>query len=207
MHIAVLAANGRSGKFFVEAALEAGHKINAGVYGTSPFLKNDNLVVFECDATNYEQVLQLLKGCDAVVSLIGHTKKSSATVQTDAIATALRAMHTLGIKRLVSLTGTGVRFNGDKITIIDRMLNFSIGIIDPKRIADGKKHVELLKKSGTNWTIVRVLKLQNTAPSPFILSSNGPTKPYVSRLDVAAAIIEVLEKNSFIRQAPVISNA
>ncbi|NBU33056.1 hypothetical protein EB118_05930 [bacterium] len=206
MRIAVLAANGRSGKIFVEAALGAGHKINAGVYGTSPFLKNDNLAVFECDATNYEQVLRLFKDCNAVVSLIGHTKKSSATVQTDAIATALRAMHTLGIKRLVSLTGTGVRFEGDKITIIDHILNLSIGFIDPKRIADGKKHVELIKKSDTNWTILRVLKLQNTAPSPFILRSNGPTKPYVSRFDVAAAIIEILEKNSFIQQAPIISN-
>ena len=56
--------------------------------------------------------------------------------------------------RLISLTGTGVRFPGDKITLIDRILNLSISIIDPKRIKDGKNHVTLLKNSDLDWYVM-----------------------------------------------------
>jgi hypothetical protein len=113
-------------------------------------------------------------------------------------------MQGLNIIRIVSLTGTGVRFPGDKITIVDRILNLSISIIDPARVKDGKNHVEVLKASNLDWTIIRVLKLQNVQPRPFKLLENGPTKWYVGRTEVAKAVLEVLEQGSFIKQAPII---
>ena len=207
MKIAVIAANGRSGRAFVQLALEAGHTIHAGVHGSAEFAANNNLKVLPCDATNYDQILQLITGCDAVVSLIGHTKKSDTLVQTKAIQNILKAMQKANIKRLVSLTGTGVRLPNDKITMMDRVLNMSISIIDPNRINDGKQHAIMLQQSTVDWTIIRVLKLQNTDPKPFVLTEHGPTKLYVSRYDVAAAILQVLQDNSFIQQAPILSPA
>ena len=115
-------------------------------------------------------------------------------------------MKSAGIKRIVSLTGTGVRFPGDRITIADRFLNLGIGIVDPARIEDGKNHVEVLKASNLDWTIIRVLKLQNVSSEPFQLLQNGPTKIYVGRTEVAEAVLQVLEQSSFIRQAPIICN-
>jgi hypothetical protein len=52
-----------------------------------------------------------------------------------------------------------------------------------------------------------VLKLQNNKPAAFKLRLRGPTKWYVSREEVAAAALEVLEQGSFIRQAPILGNA
>jgi len=205
MKIAVIAANGRTGTYFVNAALQAGHSVKAGVHGNHTFAEHPNLTVQQCDATEAGDVLQLLMGCDAVVSVIGHTKKSPANVQTAAIQTILQTMQDLNIKRIVSLTGTGVRLTADVIPFIDKVLNFAVGIVDPKRIADGKQHALLLMQSQTDWTLIRVLKLQNTAMSPFILTTNGPTKTYVSRQDVAAAILQVLQEKSFIHQAPILS--
>ena len=205
MKIAVIAANGRTGTYFVNAALQAGYTVKAGVRGTHSFAEHQNLIVQQCDATEPADVMQLLTDCDAVVSLIGHNKKSGPNVQTIAMQNILQTMQDLSIRRVVSLTGTGVRLNGDIVTTVDKVLNFSIGFIDPKRIADGKKHALLLMQSQTDWTLVRVLKLQNTAPTPFILTPNGPTKNYVSRGDVAAAIIQVLSQHSFVRQAPMLS--
>ena len=204
MKIAVIAANGRTGQAFVEAALKSGHSVRAGVIGASTLKPRQNLEIVECDATNSSQVLNLIKGQDVVASFIGHVKKSPPDVQSKAISTIIESMDKLQIKRLISLTGTGVRFPGDRITLIDRFLNLSIDIIDPARIKDGKDHVEIIKSSNLDWTIIRVLKLQNVAPRPYQLLINGPTKPYVGRSEVAQAVLEVIENSSFIQQAPII---
>ena len=205
MKIAVLGAAGRSGFAFVEAALAAGHDVRAGIRGSNPFSDIPHLEVIHCDATHIKEVRRLLTGCDAVVSVIGHVKNSPPGAQTYATDLIITVMEELGIKRFVSLTGTGVRFKGDIVGVIDRFANWSIGMVDPARIADGKSHVELIKESDLEWTIVRVLKLQNRAAKPYVLTEHGPTKVLISRKEVAKAIIEVLEKKSFIRKAPMIS--
>jgi len=205
MKIAVIAANGRSGQAFVESALAAGHTVRAGARSKNHLKPHPNLTVVECDATNEAQLKNLLADQEAVASFIGHVKGSEPNVQTMAIEKVIGVMDALGMKRLVSLTGTGVRFPGDKISLIDRFLNLSISIIDPPRVKDGKNHVEALKRSALDWTVIRVLKLQNTLPKPFALTEHGPTKWYVGRQEVAQAVLQVLEQHSFIKQAPIIS--
>ncbi len=205
MKIAVIAANGRSGKVFTELALRMGHSISAGVHGVNTLASHENLSVISCDATNKDDIENLIKGQDAVVSFIGHVKGSPENVQTDAMRVLDEAMHRQGIKRVVSLTGTGVRFPGDKISFVDRVLNASIAVIDPKRIRDGKNHVILLQKTQLEWTIIRVLKLQNVPARAFTLKENGPTKWVVGREEVAQAVLQVLENNTFVMRAPIIS--
>ena len=205
MKIAVIAANGRSGQAFVKAALAAGHQVRAGVFSKSNLKPHPKLTIVHCDATKEADVKNLITGCDAVVSLIGHVEGSAPDVQTVAIQKIVAAMKQTGVKRLVSLTGTGVRFAGDKIILIDRFLNLGLSLVDPKRLKDGRNHAEVLKNSGLDWTLIRVLKLQNVKPRAFALSQHGPTKWYVGRQEVAQAILEVLAKGSFIKQAPIIS--
>ena len=205
MVIAVLAANGRSGRAFVEAALAGGHIVRAGVYNTSSLQGRDGLDIIHCDATVEADVMALLKGSDAVVSFIGHVKGSAPRVQRTAMTVLVTAMGKAGIRRVVSLTGTGVRFEGDIIGPVDRLLNLAVGFIDPDRVNDGIEHVDVLKKSGLDWTIVRVLKLQSFASRPFVLREHGPTRWYVNRAEVARAVLQVLETSSFIQAAPILS--
>lgn len=207
MRIAVVAANGRSGRVFVERALAAGHSVRAGIHRADTLPPHERLAVVGCDATNGADLEALLRDQDAVVSFIGHVKGSPPHVQTDAMNCLVAAMRAQGITRIVSLTGTGVRFPGDKITMLDRILNLGILLVDPVRVRDGIEHVEVLKQSGLDWTVLRVLKLQNTRPKPFSLRESGPPKSFVSREEVAMAVLEVLEEQSFVGQAPIISNA
>lgn len=206
MNIAVIAANGRSGKAFIEAALKAGHTVRAGVYGhfglPSP---QKGLTIMSCDATNLEDISHLLHGADAVASFIGHGKSALPTVQTDAMNAAVQVMHQQGIRRIVSLTGTAVRRKGDKISLVDRLVNAGVMVWDPARIRDGRRHLELLEHSGLDWTVIRVLKLTNQPPKPYRLTSHGPTKWFTSRLEVAQAVLEVLGGNTYIAEAPIIS--
>jgi len=207
MHIAVIAANGRLGAEFVKTALAVGHSIRAGVRGTHTLAAHPNLEILECDATDPEQLKQLLKDQQVVVSAIGHVKGSAEDVQTIATKNILQVMQELEIKRFVDVTGTGVRFPGDKIGLVDIFLNLAVGIVDPARVKDGIDHVEVLKASDRDWTTIRVLKLQNVAPHPFLLRINGPTKWYVGREEVAQAMLGVIENNTFIKQAPILSRA
>lgn len=205
MNIAVVAANGRSGKAFVEHALASGHYVKAGVHNGNTLVEHPLLTVVECDATDTADVENLIRGQDAVVSFIGHVKGSPDHVQTDAMKVLAKAMATQGIARLVSLTGTGVRFPGDRVGFVDRFLNAGISLVDPQRIQDGKDHVACLQSTELEWTVIRVLKLQNVVPRPFDLTLHGPTKWFVGRGEVAQATLQVLVDKSFIRQAPIIS--
>lgn len=204
MRIAVVAADGRSGRIFVKAALEAGHSVRAGVHGKNPFFAHPHLSIIRCDATKEQQVSELLRASDAVVSLIGHIKGSKADVQTRATKTVITAMKRRGLTRIVSLTGTGVRVKGDRPSLLDKLANATIVRIDPDRIHDGIAHVKLLNESELDYTILRVLKLGNGKAGKFSLNGHGPAKPVTSRAEVASAILECLEDNRFVRQHPVI---
>lgn len=188
MRILVVGANGRTGQ------------------AVCALIPNDELVTFEGDVLDAENVSKQMPGVDAVISVIGHVRGSSAFVQTDGMKNIVAAMQQHGVDRIVSLTGTGVRYPGDTVTLIDRLLNFAIGIIDPKRVRDGVQHAKVLEASTLNWTIIRVLKLTNgKMRDDWHLSTNGPTLPYVSRKTVAAALVFVVTHASHSRQAPIIS--
>ncbi len=205
MRIAVIAADGRTGKLFCERAAQNGHTVRAGIFTDTAF-SSRNITATPCDATQYKDVEHLIMGCDAVVSLIGHVRGSQPDMQTKAIQNCITAMKKNHLERIISLTGTGVRMPNDAIPIYDWPLNLAIRIIDPKRIEDGKRHAELLMaENKLAWTIVRVLKLTNSKEKPFRLSTTHPTKLLTSREEVASAILQILEEESFIRQSPVIS--
>jgi len=190
----------------VAQALAHGHTIHAGFRGTETPAA-PGLTAMACDATNIQDVRQLIAGCDAVVSVIGHIKGSPPRVQTEAMHALCAAMEQEGVRRLVSLTGTGVRQPGDTIPLADRLLNLLVSIVDPARVRDGRDHVAVLEASDLEWTVVRVLKLQQRSSGPVVLSAHGPTRLFVSRDAVATAILDVLEAHSFIRQMPILSRS
>lgn len=204
MNIAVIAGDGRLGRAFVNEALSRGHKVRAGVRGALPVSDNKDLTFIQCDATQSREVKTLIQGQDVVVSCIGHVKGSPDDVQTVATRIVVEVMDELSMKRFVDLTGTGARFPHDKITLIDRFLNLGVSIVDPPRIKDGIDHMKVLQASDLDWTTVRVLKLQNVPAKPYKLLEHGPTKLFVGREEAAKALLEVIEKASFVKQAPIL---
>ena len=73
MIIAVVAANGRTGREIVRALASSGYHVRAGMRTVEAELFSGvaNVTVVQCDALDAEQVEQLVVGCD-VVSAIGH---------------------------------------------------------------------------------------------------------------------------------------
>lgn len=203
--VAVIAANGRTGQAFVRATLDAGLTVRAGYHNKNSLPRHQNLVAVRCDATNEDDVQQLLSGADGVVSLIGHVRHSPPNAQTDSMRVVEKVMNELGIKRIISLTGTGVRFPGDTPSLLDRLLNLSIKLIDPERIRDGINHAAFLTSTDLDWTIVRVLKLTNGKHSGSVkFSLTGPAELFTPRSRVAQGILQIIVDDSYKQKTPII---
>ncbi|MCA9347437.1 NAD(P)H-binding protein [Candidatus Saccharibacteria bacterium] len=187
MRILLIGANGRTGM-----RLKA---IN----------KDHQLVDFIGDFRDGDTVEKFLPNIDAVLCVVGHVKGSSKNVQSEGINTLISKMQKFGIGRIVMLTGTGVRLPGDKITLIDRVLNFGVKLVDPNRVSDGIESTKILTNSKLEYTVLRVLKLTNGKPKlNWKLSENGPTISFVSRDSVALALFECLDKR-YSRQCPMMT--
>lgn len=204
--IAVVGASGKSGRAFVKAALEAGYRIRAGVRSRQ-IDPAPNLEIIRCDATNPQEVAALIEGCEVVVSLLGHVRHSAPDMQTMAIKVIIEQMQKQGLRRLLSLTGTGVRRPLDTPSFIDKVANKAITLIDPQRIHDGIQHAAIIEHSPLDWTVLRVLKLTDGHAGSFTLSEHGPAKSFTSREEVAQAILEILADDRWIRTFPIVSTA
>jgi len=204
MKIAVLGASGRTGILVVEELLRRGHNVN-GLTFKKPENYNEKVNWIFGDATNPESLKQCLDGVAAVISTLGHTKNTKTPIQTDsmkALVNILRGTNT----RIVSMTGTRVRRDGDKPSLLDRFLNIGIKIVDPKRVSDGIDHAKVLQESGLNFTILRVLKLSKSEKLQNVhLTSGGPALNLISRATVAKLLVDLAESNDWTGEMPVAS--
>ncbi len=205
--VALFGADGRSGRVCVNALLSAGYIVRAGVR-SGTLKERQNLSQHKFDATKLSDVRALVKGSSVIVSLIGHGKNSPKDLQTTAIKNILKATKSGKNIRIISLTGTGVRQPGDTISLIDKILNFSIKLIDPDRISDGIEHANVLRNSSADWSIVRVLKLTNCSHlGEPALTLGGPAEIFTPRARVAAVIVDIIKNDSYHRQSPVIGGS
>lgn len=208
MNVCIFGADGRTGVLVVKYAKEKGHEVVAFVYNeNSNKYFPEGTKIKKGDVMDYDAVLDAMKGCDAVISVLGHIKGSDPLMQTTGMKNIVKAMRELGIKRVLSLTGTGARVEGDKPSLVDRFLNFGVKLVDPNRINDGIEHVKVLQESGLNYTIVRVLKLSKSDKdfNDYRLTEGGPAEILTSRKKVAKVLIDLIDEEKYFSKLPVIS--
>jgi putative NADH-flavin reductase len=208
MKICIFGADGKTGIEIIQYAIKKRFEIVAFVYGKTIITHvEEDIKKLTGDVLNYDQVLQACVGCDAIISVLGHVKNSDTRMQTKGIANIVLAMKENNIQRIISLTGTGVRIEGDSPSFIDKVLNFIIKKIDPDRIKDGIEHAKVLESSGLDWTIVRVLKLGNDKKNieNYTLTKGGPAELQTSRKKVAHVMVDLIEDKSYVGKMPVIS--
>jgi len=204
MIIGVLGASGRTGILVVDELLMRGHKVVCLAF-KKPTNINPGIEWIEGDATSKNDLEKVISKSDVIISVLGHNAHTTSDLQTKSME-ALTELMSGSDKRLISMTGTGVRQDGDKPSLIDKLLNVAVRIADPARVQDGINHAEVLKRSNTKWTIIRVLKLangknvQNTK-----LTEHGPAITLVNRATVAKHICDLIVDDSQIYKMPIIS--
>lgn len=205
MHVLVLGANGKVGSRVVAKLLEHGHAVTAGVHKNSSHVPNGvNVVVI--DITNQQSMATALQNADVVVCALSTWGSPNEQILSTAMKTLIPAMQTANVKRIVSISGNVARVPGETPNIFIRTFHvIKFGIIR-KVIEDSEKHISMLDKSNLDWTVIRPGIMTTANKSAFAFRSTPSVNPFVSRVAVVASIVDLVENNSHIHEAPFITN-
>lgn len=208
MKIGIFGADGRTGQDIVKYVLAQGHDVVAGVYrdGAQAVLPQ-NIEVVVGDVMSQEVADTLVQKSDVIISALGHIPGGDPLMQTKGMQNIIASMETFGVKRIISLTGTGVRIEGDRPSVIDRIANFAVEFADPHRVRDGREHAKVLQGSKLDWTIVRVLKLSQSdwKGGDYALTEHGPAELLTPRQKVAKIMVDLATSQNFIHKMPIVS--
>ena len=208
MKISVFGGTGRTGRHLVEGALEDGHEVTVLVRDPARLaVSHERLRVVEGDVLIPSRVEETVAGADAVLSALGHTKTSRKDVQARGTAHIVAAMKGHGVRRILSLTGAGVRDAQDEPKVVDRVFSGFLKLLQRDVLKDAERHAEIIKESGLDWTIVRAPRLTDgPATGEYRVGAvgrNSGTK--ISRADVAGFMLRALADGSYVGEAPMVS--
>lgn len=164
MQLTVFGSTGRTGRPLVEQALERGHTVVAFARNAAdvPF-GHDRLTVVEGDAYTGDGVREAVEGSDAVVSVLGQTSAGPDDLLTVAGDHILDAVQDAGIERVVTLVGAGVRTDSDDPSLAGRVMGTALKLVSGEVLRDAEAHVEHLRDTDLDWTVVRVPRLSEDA--------------------------------------------
>ena len=205
MNVLVLGAAGKTGRMVVEELLRAKHLPTAFVRHPERYTAPAGVKVVTGDASNAGDVTAAVKGCDAVISALGHTSASKSTALTDAARTLVTALP--AGTRFIGLTGNGVAdaadpprpLGGNLITIVIKLLPGGV-------YEDGFEQVAIMRASALDWTMIRAPRLsekKGTGAYDLGYFRSGLLDS-ISHADVALAMVQCLSSNEWARRAPMI---
>ena len=208
MKLAVFGASGRTGRPLVEQALARGHEVKALVRDPSKLsMSRDGLTVIRGDVLDGAKVEETVAGTDAVLSVLGQTKTSPKDLQTRGTQNIVSAMERHGVRRLVSLTGAGVRDPRDRPKLVDRAIVFLLKRLQLALLEDGVRHADAIKESNLEWVIVRGPRLtEGPRKGEYRLGMIGKNSgTQISRADLADFMLRQTTDDAYLRQMPVVS--
>lgn len=210
MTVTIFGASGRTGRHLVRKALEQNFALKAFVRDRTQFsIEDPRMEVVEGDVHDPIAVERAIVGSDAVLSALGWTRTSRKDVLSEAAKNIVAAMKKHNLKRIVAVTGYGVRFPKDPPdSLSKKLLHFGIKILLPHIVPDGIKYAKTIAESGLDWTIVRAPILSNSRGRGIYKAGYfDPGISLISREDVAHFMIKQLTETTYVGEAPVIANS
>ena len=208
MKLAIFGASGRSGIPLVKKALQQGHQVTALVRNPAKLaLQHDHFQVIQGDVRDLNCVEQAIQGSDAVISVLGPTggKDDVMAVAADHL---IQAMQKHQVRRLITLTGAGVEDPNDQPKLINHVISFLLKTTAREVYEQSYRHVEKVRASGLDWTVVRVPRLTEQPGTGHIRVGyvGVGTGTVITREDIADFILEEVQRNRYVCKAPMISN-
>lgn len=211
MKVVIFGATGGTGRQLIDQALTEGHEVTA--FARRPeriAVKHPRLRVVSGDVQKLADIEDALPGHDAVISALGRPIRKAGRIRSEGTQNILRAMETIGIRRLVSLSSLGF---GDSRETLARTPFFFRRVIAPLLLQDTfddhARQEEILKQSDLEWIAVRPDNLTNGPKTGVykhgFASSDQSIDVAVGRADVAEFMLKQLVDNTYLRQTPGIS--
>ncbi len=205
MKIVVFGASGKIGRLLVLELLKNGHTVTAFVHSTAPFTAHPHLNVIKGDVHNQEDVAHALEKQEIVISTLGSWHTKTKDIVSSAIANIVPIMEQKGMKRIVTLTGSGARATGDKKSLLESFGHAVFSVIAGKIVRDSEEHIKLLEQSSLDYTVLRSPVMTNKPSNKYELSTlaNGAIDT-ISRTAITAALKELVTSTRHTRAAPYI---
>ena len=204
MRLLVLGASGATGRLLVCVALDRGHDVT--VLARDPArlaIAHPRLRTCSGSALDAQAVADAVAEQDAVLSVLGtRARMGRVEIYSAAVRAALGAMSAHGVRRLVVLSAAGVpTLDSPAVPWLFRRV--VVPLLARREYADMARMEALLVASDVDWTALRPLWLRNGPALGNVRMSAQPFAPArwgVRRADLAAAIIDVAEQDTFSRQ-------
>lgn len=203
--LAVLGATGRAGRLVVEEALARGWRVRAIARDPSKLPAREGLEVVKGEVTNAADVVELVKGCDAVVSALGIVKGGRGDICSTGTTNALAAMKQHGVKRYVVVGGAGSRAPGENKPLSGKLINVAMKAFMGDIVRDKEKELALLATSDVDWTVVRPPVIADGDKVPVRVGDRAPPAMKVPYAALAAFIVDEVEARRHVRKAPYVS--
>lgn len=207
MKVVVFGASGKVGRQVVRRLLDREQSVIAFVHTKNTFVENPKLKVIRGDIYKLKDVEGALKGADIVISALGSWGTKRQDVVSSGIKNIIEAAEKHRVKRIISLTGIAF-WAEDKPTFLDKFNHAVIKLGAPKILKDGEDHIELLRQSDTDWTVIRSPVMTSSRSSEYILTDKLPSMlTTIPRAAVARAMVEQIKSSENINKAPVIKRS
>lgn len=209
MKLSLFGATGRTGKHILEQALEAGHEVTALVRSPEKLITSgDQLKVIQGNVTDAARVEEAVAGADAVISALGPTDNKPTFTVSRGTALIIDAMEKHGVRRLVVSAGAGVEVSQDDPQFINKVIGFLVRTFSKNVYEDMARTVEAVRNSNLAWTVVRVPMLtddpaKGNVKVAYVGKGMGAR---ITRADMAEFMLQQVEDDAYLQQAPAISN-
>ncbi len=206
MRLTVFGANGKVGRLVVNKLIQKNYQIIAVVNNHSNFIPKNNLITL-VNLNNEADLKQSIESSDAVISVVSSWKKNNRYSLSHTMKLLIPILSKNPSKKLISLTGSDARDINDNFNIINFFFHPILNLIAKDVLTDSENHLKILHQTNINWTVLRSPTMKNSSlMKVFYLSikKRPPIWHRVSRINVATAIIELLDNQEFNQKAPFI---
>ena len=215
MKILLFGATGRTGKIILKKAQADGHEITAIVRDSSK-LKGLNVNIIQGTPYDKETVKKAINNCDVVISTLNVSRisdspwaklRSPKDMISHSIQNALEAMQENSSKRIIVMGVLGAGESWSKMPFIFRMVVSSGNL--KYAYKDHTRQEELLAKSDSNWTVIRLPMLTKDEGEKEIivkkLNDNTKLKNKINRESVARFILNIMKDENYYKSIVAIS--
>lgn len=209
MNVAIFGATGRTGQHLVQQALGRGHHVTAFARSPQKLSQYDGQInIVRGDVQDGEAVSRAISGADAVVSALGPTSNTPDYQVTRGTKNILQAMKQHGVQRLVVSAGAGVGDPQDEPKLFNKLINLLLKLFSRHVYEDMKRTVQTVRDSDREWTVVRVPMLTGDPATGDIKAAyvGKGMGMRITRADMASFMLDQLESDAYVHQAPAISN-
>jgi uncharacterized protein YbjT (DUF2867 family) len=198
MKLTVFGATGGIGGQVVRQALDAGASVTAVVRDPARLgVRHPRLEVVTVAALDdSERLLPAVAGRDAVISGVGPRRRRDAGIAAPATRAILRAVESAGVRRFVAVSAVPVGPVPPGDSLGNRVMLPLIGRLLHAVYADLAEMEDDIRRSDTDWTVVRPPRLLNqplTGAYRTAVGANVVRGRSIGRADVAHAMLAMLD--------------